>query len=368
MQHGETIRAPGEAPGLLAFESAMDELAAALAVDPVELRLRNKPELDPELQIPFSSRRLATCLREGAQRFGWDRRARIAASRREGRQLIGFGMSVGIRPNKIAKSSAIVTLRSDGSVSARLDMTDIGTGSYTILAQVAADAMGLPLNRVVIELGDSDFPATTGSGGSLGAGSSCSAVYNACVALGGVIARAAAADERSPLYGADASAIRLRDGRASIGDASESLSDIASRLAPAGLQAKTARSQLLGGMIWGLGAALHEEGVADPRYGNFVNHDLAGYHFAAHADVPQIEVVMLDGSDYNSNPVGSRALASLVSVAPARQSQTRSTTPPVYIFGLFQSALIKSLASFRIDKTEFAGRLTYSPISGRKPR
>jgi xanthine dehydrogenase YagR molybdenum-binding subunit len=360
LQHGETMRAPGEAPGLLAFESAMDELATALNIDPVELRLRNEPKFDPELQIPFSSRRLEMCLREGARRFGWDERPMSPRSRRDGRQLIGFGMSAGIRPNKIGKSSAQATLRSDGSIAARLDMTDIGTGSYTILTQVAADAFGLPAQAVTIELGNSDFPETTGSGGSLGAGSACSAVFNACVALREAIAQAAAADARSPLYGTGASDIVFRDGRAIIGNASESLSDIAARspgLSAMGtvepgdtyqrysqhsyaayfaevqvdidtaearlrrmlgvfdagriLNAKTARSQLLGGMIWGLGAALHEEGVVDTRYGNFINHDLAGYHFAANADVSDIDAIILDGVDYNSNPLGSKGVGEL---------------------------------------------------------
>jgi xanthine dehydrogenase YagR molybdenum-binding subunit len=362
LQHGETMRAPGEAPGLLAFESAMDELAAALDIDPVELRLRNEPSLDPELGIPFSSRRLATCLHEGARRFRWEQRPKAPRSRREGRQLIGFGMSAGIRPNKIGKSSAEARLRPDGGITARLDMTDIGTGSYTILTQVAADAMGLPPHAITIELGNSDFPPTTGSGGSLGAGSSCSAVYNACVALRDVIAQAAVADARSPLHGAAASAVAFRDGRAIAGNASESLAGIAARSAPAGLSAigtiepgdtyrryaqfsfaayfavvqvdmdtaevrarrmlgvfdcgrilnaKTARSQLLGGMIWGLGAALHEEGVIDTRSGAFVNRDLAGYHFAANADVPQMEAVLLDGVDYNSNPVGSKGVGEI---------------------------------------------------------
>jgi xanthine dehydrogenase YagR molybdenum-binding subunit len=362
LQHGETMRAPGEAPGLLVFESAMDELATALNVDPVELRLRNEPELDPELQVPFSSRRLAECLREGAQRFGWDKRPRSPASQREGRQLIGFGMSAGIRPNKIGKSSAEVTLRPDGGVTARLDMTDPGTGSYTILSQVAADAMGLPLDAITVELGNSDFPETTGSGGSLGAGSSCSAIYNACIALRGVIARAAVTDEQSPLYGAQTTDITFRDGRATFGNASEPLSNIAARSSPDGLRAvgtiepgdtykrysqysfaayfaevqvdidtaevrarrmlgvfdagrilnaKTARSQFLGGMIWGLSAALHEEGVIDPRYGNLINHDLAGYHVAANADVPRIDAIMLDGVDDNSNPVGSKGVGEL---------------------------------------------------------
>ena len=362
LQHGETMRAPGEAPGLLAVESAMDELATALDIDPVELRLRNEPVLDPELGIPFSSRRLTTCLRDGARRFGWDERPRSPRSRREGRQLIGFGMSAGIRPNKIGKSSAAATLRADGGVTARLDMTDIGTGSYTILTQVAADAMGLPPHAVTVELGRSDFPQTTGSGGSLGAGSSCSAVYNACVALREMIARAAAADERSPLHGADPSAIVFKAGRAIAGNASQSLAEIAARSSSAGLtaigtiepgdtyrryaqfsfaayfaevqvdmdtaevrarrmlgvfdagrilNAKTARSQLIGGLIWGLGAALHEEGMVDPRSGAFINRDLAGYHFAANADAPEIEVVLLDGADFNSNPLGSKGVGEL---------------------------------------------------------
>jgi xanthine dehydrogenase YagR molybdenum-binding subunit len=362
LQHGETMRAPGEAPGLLVFESAMDELATALDVDPVELRLRNEPELDPELQVPFSSRRLEECLRIGAQRFGWDERPKIPASRREGQQLIGFGMSAGIRPNKIGKSSAEVTLRPGGGVTARLDMTDPGTGSYTILSQVAADAMGLPLDAITIELGNSDFPETTGSGGSLGAGSSCSAIYNACIALRSVIAHSAVTDERSPLYRAQTAHVVFRDGRAIIGNASEPLSDIAVRSSPDGLHAvgtiepgdtykrysqysfaayfaevqvdidtaevrarrmlgvfdagrilnaKTARSQFLGGMIWGLGAALYEEGVIDQRYGNLINHDLAGYHVAVNADVPQIDAIMLDGVDDNSNPVGSKGVGEL---------------------------------------------------------
>ncbi len=362
LQHGETMRAPGEAPGLLVFESAMDELATALGIDPVELRLRNEPNLDPELQVPFSSRRLATCLREGALRFGWDQRPKSPQSRREGRQLIGFGMSAGIRPNKIGKSSAQVTLRPDGGVTARLDMTDIGTGSYTILTQVAADAMGLPLAAVTIELGNSDFPETTGSGGSLGAGSACSAVYNACVVLRESVARSAIADARSPLYRAASADVVFRDGRAMVGNVSESLSDIGARSSQTGLSAigtiepgdtyrrysqysyaayfaevqvdmdtaevrarrmlgvfdagrilnaKTARSQLLGGMIWGLSASLYEEGVIDTRYGSFINRDLAGYHFATNADVPDIEVVMLDDVDHNSNPVGSKGVGEL---------------------------------------------------------
>jgi xanthine dehydrogenase YagR molybdenum-binding subunit len=328
MQHGETMRAPGEAPGMLAFESAMDELAAALNIDPVELRLRNEPRLDPELGIPFSTRHLVTCLTEGARRFGWALRPTVPASRREGRQLIGYGMSVGIRPNKLRESAAHATLRPDGGVTVRLDMTDIGTGSYTILTQVAADAMGLTPNAIEIVMGDSDLPVTPGSGGSIGAGSSCSGLYNACIALRHIIASAAAGDARSPLWRAVTTDAEFRNGHVVVGNASDSLADIAARspeelsaigaIAPgdsyrrysqnayaayfaevhvdvdtaevrarrmlgvfdAGriLNARTARSQLMGGMIWGLSSALLEEGVVDPRYGNFVAHDLASYH------------------------------------------------------------------------------------------
>jgi xanthine dehydrogenase YagR molybdenum-binding subunit len=361
MQHGETMRAPGEAPGMLAFESAIDELATALNIDPVELRLRNEPRYDPELGIPFSTRQLVTCLTEGARRFGWAQRPMIPASRREGRQLIGFGMSAGIRPNKLRESAAQAMLLRDGRVTVRLDMTDIGTGSYTILTQVAADAMGLTPDAITIELGDSDFPVTPGSGGSFGAGSSCSGLYNGCIALRQVIALAAVNDDRSPLWRAPAADVVFRHGYVIAGDAAEPLVDIAARsrgglqangaIAPgdtyrrysqnsyaayfaevqvdmdtaevrvrrmlgvfdAGriLNSRTARSQLLGGMVWGLSAALHEEGVVDPRYGNFVTHDLASYHFAANADASQIDIVMLDGTDDASNPLGSKGLGEL---------------------------------------------------------
>lgn len=310
-------------------------------------------------------------------------------------------MSAGIRPNKIGKSCAEVTLRADGRVTDRLDMTDIGTGSYTILTQVAADAMGLPPTAIIIELGNSDFPKTTGSGGSLGAGSACSAVYNACVALCGVIAQAASADARSPLYGAATSAIVFRDGRAAVANASESLSDIGARSSPASLSAigtiepggtyrrysqnshtayfaevqvdmdtaqvrarrvlgvfdagrilnaKTARSQLLAGMIWGLSASLHEECVIDTRYGGFVNRDLAGYHFAASADVPQIEVVMLDGVDHTILiRLVAKASANSPSAVRAQRLRTQSLMLPASAFDRFRLRLKRSWSSFQID-------------------
>jgi xanthine dehydrogenase YagR molybdenum-binding subunit len=397
MQHGETMRAPGEAPGMLAFESAMDELATALNIDPVELRLRNEPALHPELGIPFSTRRLVTCLQDGARRFGWDQRPKVPGSRREGRQLVGFGMSAGIRANKLGNSAAQAILRPDGRVTVRLDMTDIGTGSLTILTQVAADAMGLDPDAITIELGDSDFPATPGSDGSVGAGSSCSGLFNACVALRRAIAQAAVADERSRLWRAAATDVVFQNGQLIAGNSAESLADVAARfpnslradgtIAPgdayqryaqnsyaayfaevqvdmdtaevrarrmlgvfdAGriLNARTARSQLLGGMIWGLSSALFEEAVVDPRYGNFVTDDLASYHFAANADAPRVDVVMLDGMDDNSNPLGSKGVGELAicgSGAAIANAIFNATGVRVRSFPITLDKILKTLA------------------------
>jgi xanthine dehydrogenase YagR molybdenum-binding subunit len=362
LQHGETMRAPGEAPGLLAVESAIDELAVALDMDPVALRLCNEPALDPERDVPFSSRKLPECLREGARRFGWDDRPTAPRSRRDGRLLIGYGMAAGIRPNKIGRAAARVILRPDGRVAALLDMTDIGTGSYTILTQIVAEVLGVSPGAVTVALGDSDFPATTGSGGSMGAGSSGSALYNASVALAGAIGRAAVRDRRSLLYGSDPAGVQLMGGAAIVGNRSETLADIAARQGAGGIVAegsvapgdsyqrfsqhsfaayfaeiqvdvdtaetrvrrmlgvfdagrilneKTARSQLIGGMIWGISAALHEESVIDGRYGTVVNRDLAGYHVPVHADIPEIEAVLLAGDDQAANPLGSKGVGEL---------------------------------------------------------
>jgi xanthine dehydrogenase YagR molybdenum-binding subunit len=362
LQHGETMRAPGEAPGMLALESAIDELAAKLRIDPVELRIRNEPAVDPERQVPFSSRKLVECLRVGAERFGWERRPATPRSRSEGRLLIGWGMSAGIRPNKIGAASARVRLRPNGQITAQLDMTDIGNGSYTILTQVVSEILGVPVAAVTVELGDSRFPVTTGSGGSLGAGSSGSALFNACLALREKIAEAAIREPNSMLFGANSAEAQFRDGMITIGARAEGLARIAERASAAGIEAegsvapgetyqryaqysfaayfvevqvdrdtaevrlrrmlgvfdagrilneRTARSQLIGGMIWGVGAALHEEGIVDNRYGQFVNQDLAGYHVPVHADIPEIEAVLLDGNDVNSNPLGSKGAGEL---------------------------------------------------------
>src|ERR1700744_659888 len=188
------MRAPGESVGLMALECAMDELAEKLGLDPIELRIRNEPSEDPEKHIPFSSRHLIACMQEGARRFGWDQRNRTPGQIRAGQWLVGMGMAAATRGNPLLRSKANVRLDPDGTATVRMAMTDIGTGTYTILAQIAAEMLGLPTERVRIELGDTNFPQAAGSGGSWGAGSSGSALFDACNKMRETLARTAGMD------------------------------------------------------------------------------------------------------------------------------------------------------------------------------
>ncbi|NNH29504.1 xanthine dehydrogenase family protein molybdopterin-binding subunit [Rhizobium sp. SEMIA 4085] len=359
---GEWMRSPGEAPGMFAFECAMDEMAEELGLDPIEFRVRNEPELDPENNVPFSTRNLVACMREGARRFGWERRNAVPRTMRDGRFLVGYGMAAAIRPNYLGASSARVRLGGNGHLTVQLDMTDIGTGTYTILTQIAADATGLPPSAVRVELGDSNFPRTAGSGGSWGAASAGSAVHNACLALRERIV--AEARRRDPsLENLVAADVVFTNGELRLGERTERLGQLGGRLWTAGIEAeggverageafrnfsqhsygahfaeigvdtdtgeirmrrmlttigagrilnpKTARSQIIGGMVWGIGAALMEETVLDSRHGHFVNHDLAEYHVPVHADVPPLEVVFLEEHDEKANVLGSKGLGEL---------------------------------------------------------
>ena len=327
LPRGEDVRAPGEAPGLQAFESAMDELAVALDMDPIELRILNEPEVHPEEGIPFSDRRLVECMREGARRFGWERRPALPATLRDGRWLVGYGMAAAIRGQFQAPTRVRVRMGADGIAVVQSDMTDIGTGTYTIVTQVAADALGLPLDRVRVELGRSDYPAGGGSGGSWGATNTCTAVHRACVALreklktAGNPPEGVEAEGKIPgmwkepnyknysihTYGAhfaevgvdvDTAEIRLRRMLGVFA---------AGRI----LNAKTARSQLIGGMTFGVSSALFEEATVDTRTGAFVNRDLAEYLVPVHADIPEIDAVLLDGFDDKANELGAKGLGEL---------------------------------------------------------
>ena len=350
LPEGNSMRAPGEAPGMMALEIAMDEMAEKLGLDPVEFRIRNDTQVDPESpKRKFSQRQLTECLRTGAEKFGWAAR-RKPMQARDGRWLVGLGMAAAYRGAPVMKSAARVRLDARGIVTVETDMTDIGTGSYTIIAQTAAEMMGLPLQKVVVRLGDSTFPVSAGSGGQFGANSSTAGVYAACVKLREAVVK------KLGLNAADAQFVdgEVRSGSRAIalGDAAKGgelvvedaieFGDLAKKyqqstfgahfvevgvdaataevrlrrmlvVCAAGriLNPKSARSQVIGSMTMGAGAALMEELAVDTRHGFFVNHDLAHYEVPVHADIPHQEVIFLDETDPMSSPMKAKGVGEL---------------------------------------------------------
>lgn len=373
LPESNAMRAPGEATGMMALEIAMDEMAEKLGLDPVDFRMRNDTQVvpdepgppggdDPQDQKgdaasqqrgpgkPFSQRQFVECLRLGAERFGWSVRSARPATTRQGMWLIGLGMAAAYRGSPVTKSGARVRLDDRGRVTVETDMTDIGTGSYTIIAQTAAEMLGVPLDSVQVLLGDSDFPVSSGSGGQWGANSSTSGVYAACAKLRDMLSRKA---------GFGATDVVFADGQIISGSRSIPLAGLAG---PPGLVAedfiefgspskeyqqstfgahfvevgvhaatgetrvrrmlavcaagrilnpKTARSQVIGAMAMGVGAALMEELVVDKRHGFFVNHDMAGYEVPVHADIPHLDVIFLDEADATSSPMKAKGVAEL---------------------------------------------------------
>ena len=354
LPEGNAMRAPGEAPGLMALEMAIDEMAERLGMDPVQFRVVNDTQVDPEKPSRrFSQRQLVQCLRTGAERFGWARRNPQPGQQREGRWLIGTGVAAAFRNNLLQKSGARVKLEPGGRVTVETDMTDIGTGSYTIIAQTAAEMMGVPLQQVQVRLGDSSYPTSAGSGGQWGANNSTSGVYAACVKLREQVARQ---------LGMDPAQADFADGQVRAGGRTVRLSEVAEAAGSAGLVAedsieygdldkqyqqstfgahfvevavdgytgeirvrrmlavcaagrilnpKSARSQVIGAMTMGVGAALMEELALDKRRGYFVNHDLAGYEVPVHADIPHQEVIFLDETDPISSPMKAKGVGEL---------------------------------------------------------
>ncbi|MDB5688226.1 MAG: xanthine dehydrogenase family protein molybdopterin-binding subunit, partial [Sphingomonas bacterium] len=343
LPEGNSMRAPGEAPGLMALEMAMDEMAEKLGMDPVEFRIVNDTQVDPEKPTrKYSYRNLIGCVRQGADRFGWNARKARPAQVRDGQWLIGLGMAAGFRNNMLTKSAARVGVDRKGVITVATDMTDIGTGTYTIIAQTAAETMGVPLDKVIVLLGDSDFPVSAGSGGQWGANNSTAGVYAACMKLREGLARKA---------GLDPATATFTDGRIRAAGRSVSLGDAAGdagfsaedhieygdldkqyqqstfaghfvevavhgltgevrirrmlAVCSAGriLNPKAARSQVIGAMTMGAGAALMEDLAVDKRFGFFVNHDLASYEVPVHADIPHQEVIFLNEVDPISSPM-----------------------------------------------------------------
>jgi xanthine dehydrogenase YagR molybdenum-binding subunit len=372
LPEGNAMRAPGEASGMMALEIAVDEMAEKLGIDPVEFRILNDtqtvpddasepPSQDPQAinprgahretkDKPFSQRQLVECFRIGAERFGWSKRNARPGLVKDGRWLVGQGVAAAFRNNLLTKSAARVRLEGNGAVTIETDMTDIGTGSYTIIAQTAAEMMGVPLEKVAVRLGDSSFPVSSGSGGQWGGNNSTAGVYAACIKLREMIA------QRLGFNSAEAT---FSDGEVRAGNRAVSLADAArvgglvaedgieygdldkkyqqstfgAHFVEVGVDAataeirvrrmlavcaagrilnpKTARSQVIGAMTMGVGAALMEELVVDKRRGFFVNHDLAGYEVPVHADIPHQDMIFLDETDPMSSPMKAKGVAEL---------------------------------------------------------
>jgi xanthine dehydrogenase YagR molybdenum-binding subunit len=364
------MRAPGESPGMFALESALDELAYKLNMDPVALRLVNHADTDPESGKPWSSKSLKECYRAGAEKFGWSKRNPTPGSMKDGRTLIGWGMASATYPTYRMKGSAKASLLPDGTVQVVSGTQDLGTGTYTVMTQIAADELGLPPQKVRFDLGDTQMPETPVSGGSWTAATVGSAVKRAAMGLRDKVISLAVGDAGSPLKGADPKQVRVENGELIAGSKRESFVALMKRqkLPSIDVQAdaqpgpemqkysmhafgaqfaevrvdpdlgqirvsrwvgafgvgrvlneKTARSQLMGGIIMGLGMALMEETVVDERTGHFVTRDLADYHVPVNPDVPNMDILFVPEEDPHVNELGIKGIGEIgiTGVAPA---------------------------------------------------
>jgi len=369
-------RAPGEASGNFALESAIDELAARTGIDPLELRLRNHADRDESKNRPYSSKSLRECYRLGAERFGWSRRAATPGARRDGRWLVGHGVATATYPTNRSAAEARVRLHADGSAVVASATHDLGTGTYTVMSQVAADALGVPVAHIRFELGDSRLPKAPGAGGSQSAASVAPAVQAACEAMRKKVIELAVADPRSFAYRADPGQLVVVDGWLRLASAlppsgrpvaaadagGEPIAAVVARNGGAPLEThaeaapgeerqqysmlgfgavfaevrvdsalgvvrvprltavygigtvlneKLARSQLQGGIVWGIGMALLEESLRDGRDGRIVNANLAEYHVPVNADVGAIDVAFVAERDPHVNPLGIKGIGEI---------------------------------------------------------
>ncbi len=382
------MRSPPVVPYVYALESAMDELAVKLAMDPVELRRRNDTTTDTITGKPWSSRSLMKCYDEAAQAFGWSRRTPAPGSMRDGDWLIGWGCATAVYPTHIGVASVRVRLLPNGEVRVQTAAHDLGTGAYTVIGQMAAERLGLPLSAVKVELGDSNLPPAPVAGGSVTTASVCSAVLQACDAIREKLFRAASTANEGPLAGRAPAELDLTDGRAVATDgASEALDAVMNRLGQGAIEeyaeyrppgsdpdvvrklyagkapltggshggkmmyalgaefvevrvhartrevrapravgafaggrimnTRTAHSQLMGGMIWGIGSALHEATEIDPREARYLNDNIAEYLIPVNADVAQIDVILVPEVDSEVNPAGVKGLGELGNVGTA---------------------------------------------------
>jgi xanthine dehydrogenase YagR molybdenum-binding subunit len=377
------MRSPPVVPYVYALEAALDELAVKLDMDPVELRRINDTNVDPIDGRPYTSRSLMACYDQAAEAFGWKNRSAKPASMRDGDWLVGYGCATAVYPTHIGPSAARVALLPDGRVRVQTAAHEIGTGAYTVIGQMAAERLGVPLSAVMVELGDSSLPAAVVAGGSATTASVCSAVLKACDAIRGKLLQRAA---QGPLSGHPASDLRLTDGRAIATDgASVPMQDLAgntgvieeyAEFVPEGISdssmkklyegqlsltggakgkklmyalgaefvevrvhartrevrvpravgafaaghimnTRTAHSQLMGGMIWGISSALHEATEIDKREARYINDNLADYLIPVNADTPQIDVILVPETDDQVNPAGVKGMGELANVGTA---------------------------------------------------
>lgn len=323
------MRAPGECPGMYALEVAMDELATACGIDPIELRIRNEPDVDPETGNPWSDRRLVECLRTGADRFGWATRDPNPGTQRDGEWLIGTGVASSVYPAMVMPGNAArIEFTANGRYVVQIGAVDIGTGTWTALTQIAADALECYPSAVDLRIGDSDLPPASVEGGSSGISSWGSAIHAAAQSFreehgrnpmpGAATTAEPPENEDAENYGMYSFGAQFAEVRVNryTGDVHVSrmlgVFSVGRAINPA-----TLRSQLIGGMTMGLSMALHEESVRDHRFGHVVSRDLATYHIASHADVPDIEAHWLDSVDEHANPMGSRGAGEIGIVGSA---------------------------------------------------
>ena len=392
-------RAPGEASGSFALETAMDEMAYALNVDPLALRLRNYAERDPQDGKPFSSKSLRDCYAVASQRFGWNKRVMPPRSMHDGDQLIGWGMATATYPANRSPASAFARINPDGTAIVGSGTQDLGTGTYTIMTQIAADALGFPMQNVRFVLGDSALPAAPVSGGSQSAASVSPAVQAAALAARERLIELAVTDSASPVHGAAADDVTVRDAWVMLKSDPSRRDPAAAILARHGgqpieatlqvrpsddaknfskhsfgavfvevhvddtlgvirvarvvaaydvgtlLNEKTAHSQLMGGIVWGIGQALTEEGLLDPRYGRIANNNLAEYHVPVNADIGTIDISVIDSTDLRLNPLGARGIgeigitgvAAAVGNAVYHATGTRVRTLPITLDKLLRA-------------------------------
>jgi xanthine dehydrogenase YagR molybdenum-binding subunit len=360
------MRAPGATWGLYALECAMDELAYELGIDPLELRLKNYAEVDQRKNRPFSSKELRECYRQGAEKFGWARRNHEPRSMKEGDQLIGWGMATGVWDVNQMTAGAKAVLTADGKLKLGSATADIGTGTYTIMTQIAAETLGLPIENVTFELGDSSLPQAPAEGGSFTAATIGAAVKAVCDKVREKLFKLAQKVEKSALAGAGLEDVMFSDGRIALSSDASRFVTTADAMRHGGvnsieeevvagpdeqkqsqyarnshsavfadvkvdqdlgvirvtrvvsavaggrvLNPKTARSQVMGGIVWGIGVALEEESVMDQNFGRFINHNLAEYHVPVNADIHQIDVIFVEEDDSIVNPLGVKGLGEI---------------------------------------------------------